>query len=297
VSISSENLTGEIAALAAAALWAISSAIYSLLGQKIPPLLLNFLKGVVAIALIALTIPLSGQWQTINHQNSVFILLTSGAIGIGIGDTAYFAALNYLGPRKTLLLETLSPPLGAILAAIFLGESLKISAYIGIILTILGVAWVISEKTLESINQSHLWQGIGWALMAAISQAVGAVLSRYALLESGMSSLQSTLLRLLAGTGIVLILMFFRRQESLPTINWSLRLIAIIIVTAFGSTFLGIWLQQTALKFSPVGIAQTLTATSPLFVLPIAAMMGDRINLRAIFGVIIALLGIGILFQ
>jgi drug/metabolite transporter (DMT)-like permease len=46
-----------------------------------------------------------------------------------------------------------------------------------------------------------------------------------------------------------------------------------------------------------VGIAQTLTATSPLFVLPIAAMMGDRINLRAIFGVIIALLGIGILFQ
>jgi drug/metabolite transporter (DMT)-like permease len=72
--------------------------------------------------------------------------------------------------------------------------------------------------------------------------------------------------------------MFFRRQESSPPINWSLRLIAIIIVTAFGSTFLGIWLQQTALKFSPVGIAQTLTATSPLFVLPIAAMMGDRIN-------------------
>jgi len=221
--------------------------------------LLNFLKGVVAIALIALTLPLSGQWRDINQQSSVFILLTSGAIGIGIGDTAYFTALNYLGPRKTLLLETLSPPLGAILAATFLGESLKISAYIGMILTIFGVAWVISEKTPE-INSQRPWRrGIAWALIAAISQAVGAVLSRQALVESGMSSLQSTLFRLLAGTGIVLI--------------------------------------QTALKFSPVGIAQTLTATSPLFVLPIAAMMGDRINLRAIFGVIIALLGIGILFQ
>jgi drug/metabolite transporter (DMT)-like permease len=297
VPILSENLTGEIAALGAAALWAISSAIYSLLGQKIPPLLLNFLKGLVAIALIVLTLLVSGQWQTINHQSSVFILLTSGAIGIGIGDTAYFAALNYLGPRKTLLLETLSPPLGAILAMIFLGETLKISAYIGIIFTILGIAWVISEKTLESSNKADFWRGIGWGLIAAISQAVGAVLSRYALLESGMSSLQSTLLRLLAGTGIVLILMIFRRRESRQPINWSLRLIAIIVVTAFGSTFLGIWLQQTALKFSPVGIAQTLTATSPLFVLPIAAMMGDRINLRAIFGAIIALLGIGILFQ
>jgi len=115
--------------------------------------------------------------------------------------------------------------LGAILAATFLGESLKISAYIGMILTIFGVAWVISEKTPE-INSQRPWRrGIAWALIAAISQAVGAVLSRQALVESGMSSLQSTLFRLLAGTGIVLILMFFRRQESSPAINWSLRLI------------------------------------------------------------------------
>ena len=98
-------------------------------------------------------------------------------------------------------------------------------------------------------------------------------------------------------TGIVLILMFFFFSELSLVINCSFRLFSIFIVTAFASTFLGIWLQHTALKFSPVGIAHTLTATSPLFVLPIAAMMGDRINLRAIFGVMIALLGIGMLFQ
>jgi drug/metabolite transporter (DMT)-like permease len=88
-----------------------------------------------------------------------------------------------------------------------------------------------------------------------------------------------------------------RRSESVRAIAWSPRLLGIIVLTAFGSTYLGIWLQQTALKFSPVGIAQTLTATSPLFVLPIAAMMGDKISMRAIFGVAIALAGIWILFQ
>jgi drug/metabolite transporter (DMT)-like permease len=293
----STPFTGELAALAAAALWAASSAVYSLLGQRIPPLSLNLLKGIVAIALLGLTLFLSSQPLGPVSQISVFILLTSGAIGIGIGDTAYFAALNQLGPRKTLLLETLSPPIGALLAMIFLDESLKIQAYCGIILTIIGVAWVISERTLEIDREIDWFRGVFWGVVAAFSQALGAVLSRYALVESGMSSLWSTLFRLLAGTGIVFLLRLCRRSESVRAIAWSPRLLGIIVLTAFGSTYLGIWLQQTALKFSPVGIAQTLTSTSPLFVLPIAAMMGDKISMRAIFGVAIALAGIWILFQ
>ncbi|MCZ8119443.1 MAG: hypothetical protein O9295_15645 [Microcystis sp. LE18-22.4A] len=44
-------------------------------------------------------------------------------------------------------------------------------------------------------------------------------------------------------------------------------------------------------------VAKASTKNSRIFVLPIAAMMGDRINLRAIFGGIIAWLGIGILCQ
>lgn len=293
---SSDRFTGELAALAAAALWAISSAIYSLLGQKIPPLSLNFLKGLVAIALLGFTLGLSQRSLGNVDRISVFTLLTSGAIGIGIGDTAYFAALNRLGPRKTLLLETLAPPISAILAMVFLGESLKIQAYCGILLTILGVAWVISERTIETGERSNWRTGIFWGLVAAISQAGGAVLSRHALLESGMSSLWSTLFRLLAGTGIVFAIMAFRRREKV-SIAWSPRLIGIIVFTAFGSTYLGIWLQQTALKFSPVGIAQTLTSTSPLFVLPIAMMMGDKIGVRSILGVAIALVGIWLLFR
>ena len=38
---------------------------------------------------------------------------------------------------------------------------------------------------------------------------------------------------------------------------WSVKIITIITATAFASTYLGIWLQQTAFKFAPVDIAQT----------------------------------------
>jgi len=77
---------------------------------------------------------------------------------------------------------------------------------------------------------------------------------------------------------------------------WSWRLAGIIFITAFASTYLGIWLQQISLKFSATGVAQTLSSTSPLFVLPIAAFLKETITLRAILGVLIALLGIALLF-
>ncbi|MFO7089320.1 EamA family transporter, partial [Arthrospira platensis PCC 7345] len=55
-------------------------------------------------------------------------------------------------------------------------------------------------------------------------------------------------------------------------------------------------LQQTALKFTAAGIAQTLTSTSPLFVLPIAIAMGDRVSWRAILGALVAIFGVAMLF-
>jgi len=68
-----------------------------------------------------------------------------------------------------------------------------------------------------------------------------------------------------------------------------------IVFATFTGTYLGIWLQQTSLKLTNAGIAQTLLATSPLFVLPIAAWRGEKISIRAIVGVLVAFVGIGLL--
>ncbi|NJM88411.1 MAG: DMT family transporter [Hydrococcus sp. RU_2_2] len=288
----------EFAALGAAFLWAASSSIYALLGQRIPPLQLNLLKGLIAIAFIFFTLIVVAQKTPEFDLLPVSFLLLSGAIGIGLGDTAYFSALNCLGARRTLLLETLAPPMTAILAFVFLGESLKAVAWCGILLTILGVAWVITERTVSLVvSSANPMQGIIWAILAAIAQASGAVLSRFALIESDISPLWSTLLRLVGGSAIVIFLLLFSRpRQGVEGIQWTGKSIAIIILTAFGSTYLGIWLQQTSLKFAPAGIAQTLTATSPLFVLPIAFWLGEKISFRAVLGVLIAVVGIGILF-
>jgi drug/metabolite transporter (DMT)-like permease len=296
VPVELNKLIGESAALSAALLWAISSVIYSRLGLKIPPLQLNLYKGIIAIALVAITLLIQGT-ALINLSTSTVVLLTiSGMIGIGLGDTAYFSALNSLGARRTLLLETSSPPMGALLALIFIGEQLAYSSWCGIFLTILGIAWVISER--NPVDQSSVSpQGIMWGILAAIAQALGAVISRYALIQSAVSPLESTLIRLIGGTVIVIGLLFLPVAKQ-TKMQWQLsrRSLGVIAIAAFGSTYLGIWLQQISLKFAPTGIAQTFLATSPLFILPIVALQGEKISLRAILGVVVSLAGIALMF-
>ena len=294
----STNFGGEFAALGAAFLWALSAVVYTHLGQKISPLVLNLSKGVIAIAYIAITLVLQGDFlpTNINGINLGF-LLVSGILGIGLGDTFYFEALNNLGARRTLLLEALAPPLTALIALLTLQEALSLTAWAGIFLTVLGVAWVISERVPGTGNKVvNPLRGISFALLSAIGQASGAVLSRAALSTTTINPLWSTLLRIVGGVSILLLWMPLRKQSGWWQPLQSKKLLGIIAITALFSTYLGIWLQQTAIKYTATGIAQALISTSPLFVLPIALWMGEKVSFRAFLGVLVALGGIALLF-
>ncbi|BAY98573.1 hypothetical protein NIES37_25240 [Tolypothrix tenuis PCC 7101] len=295
------NGQGEVAALAAAGLWAVASVVYGLVGQHIPPIQLNLIKGVIAIALLLLTIAIGGEWLPQIPALSICLLFLSGAVGIGWGDTAFLAAINYLGARRVLLLGTLSPPITAIAATIFLDEQLNVSAWCGILLTILGVAWVVTERVPgnSEVDSAHLWQGIGFGLLATITNSAGSIFSRAAFANASISPLWAAVLRLSAGVLTILVWAWFsrRRQMAFPYPYWqSRRIILASFFAAFCGTYLGIWLQQTAIKLTSVGIASTLLQTSPLFVIPIAITLGEKVSLRAIAGVGIAIAGIGLLF-
>ncbi|MGB0564729.1 MAG: DMT family transporter [Spirulinaceae cyanobacterium] len=291
---------GELAALTGALLWAIASVLYGRVGQRIPALLLNFLKGAIAITLLVLTLLSQRVLFPPVAATVVGGLWLSGVVGIGLGDTAYLMSLNQLGVRRALLLETLAPPIAAILAGLTLGEHLSRGAIAGIGITMLGVGWVILERTPTATLAPPLNRmGLVWGLLAELAQGSGAVLSRQALADDAMTPLWSSLIRLVGGEMILVVLLIMNRfrGQTGGAIAWTQRGITAIALAAFGGTYLGIWCQQTALKFAPTGIAQTLLATSPLFVLPIVALLGEKITLRSLLGVAIALVGIALLFN
>ncbi|MEO0540912.1 MAG: DMT family transporter, partial [Cyanobacteria bacterium P01_A01_bin.105] len=270
--------------------------LFGRLGKRLPPLVLNMVKGGIAIALILLTLILRQQLLVTLPRPSVLLLLVSGVIGIGLGDTAYFATINHLGPRRALLMETLAPPLSALMALVFLQERLSGAAWLGIGVTLAGVAWVVSERAAAG-EMHHLRRGVMLGTLAATGQATGAVLSRAALAETSVDPLWSALLRLLAGL-VCLGLLLLARPEWGRGVGQlrSKKLLAGVAIAAFFGTYLAIWFQQIAFKFAATGIAQALLATSPVFVLPMAAAVGDRITGRAILGALIAAGGVCLLF-
>jgi drug/metabolite transporter (DMT)-like permease len=305
------DFRGEIAALSAALLWALASFLYAGLGKRMSPLWLNLTKSTVAVGLILLTLLLRQDSSPQINLLSFGLLFLSGAIGIGFGDSVFFASLAYLGARRALLLEAIAPPLSACLAALFLEETLKLTAWIGIFLTVGGVAWVVAERIpaspgaeAESGNPNLLRRGLLFGLLAALAQATGAVLSRSALVTTAVSPLWSSLIRLVAGAlALGLWLLVSPTPAQIGHSSHPLRplgsrsFLVPLLVAAFTGTYLGIWLQQTALKYTATGIAQALIATSPLFIIPIARLTGEVISIRAILGALLALSGIWLLFN
>jgi drug/metabolite transporter (DMT)-like permease len=255
-------------------------------------------KAAVATGLIGLVILLRGDFIPPLPWRSFGLLSLSGALGIAIGDTFYFRALQNLGARRTLLVGAMAPVLAALLAGIFLQEGLPVLAWLGMGLTILGVGWVISERTAGQVEPRFvIAKGFGFALLFALAQASGAVLSRAALAGTMVDPLWAAGIRLATGVALLIGWGIFRQQlwvwfASFQTPKrW-----AGLSLAAFMGTFLGIWLQQISLKYAAAGISQTLSSTSPLFVLPVAAWLGEKISWRALVGVLVALAGIGILF-
>jgi len=290
-------LRGEVAAVTAAFLWALSTVIFGRLGKSLSPLVLNLAKGGIAIALILITLVLQQNLQPQLPSAAIFWLMLSGVIGIGLGDTAYFRSINYLGARRALLMECLAPPLTALIALVFLQEQLSAIAWGGILLTVGGIAWVISERV-PTADQKYvnLRAGILWSVLAQLGQASGAVMSRGVLANTDIDPLWSGLLRIAAG-GIILVILVGSRGQVGAKLRplRSRQILPMLVLAAFLGTYLAIWLQQVAFKFTPAGIAQALLATSPLFVLPIAVMLGDRVTGRAVLGVLVAIGGIWLL--
>jgi drug/metabolite transporter (DMT)-like permease len=290
---------GEASALCAAFFWALATVLYARVGEQVSALRLNLLKNVIAAAMLLATLQAGDALLPILGSTSGILFFLSGAVGIGIGDTAYFAALRYIGARRSLLLLVLSPSLTAMFALIFLGEFLPPGAWLGIGVTGVGVAWVITERVAGLKGQpDHTVRGVIFGLVAVMGQSIGAILARMVFLETEASPLAGALFRLSGGLAVVLIALPFDRGVSggksvdrLRASSWVVLLFAVLI-----GTYLGIWLQQISLKYSAAGIAQALFSTSPLFVLPLAALTGERISWRAICGALMAVGGVVLLF-
>ncbi|WP_083399918.1 DMT family transporter [Vibrio barjaei] len=291
---------GEAAAVGAAMVWAIATWIYSQFSHHFTALQLNIIKGSIASLMMLIVLPFTPMPEVAIEPKYLWVLGISGVIGIAIGDSAYFAALKRIGANKTLLLESLAPPLSGVLALIFLGAALQLQSWLGVVITTIAVTAVVFQPN-ENDGSALNLHGVGYGLVASVCQASGVVISHFALVQGDLPPLLGALIRLVIGVMAVAVIIPFVEKKPFSTIltqsrdmskkNWSWLLAAIFV-----GTFLALWLQQVALKHANPAIAQTLIATSPLFILIIYVIRGERVTKRSVLGTLCALGGISLFF-
>ncbi|MBI2388764.1 MAG: DMT family transporter [Deltaproteobacteria bacterium] len=289
---------GELAAVSAAVLWAIGSLLFARIGRDgVPAGAMNLGKLVVAgAALGATAFVRSGHVVPSGAPaHALWLLAASAIVGLTIGDTAYFGAILALGVPRAILLLSSAPVFAALGGFFWLGERLDARALVGMALVFAGIALVVLRPSKG--GERGLARGVALGLVAGIGQASGSLLSRRAM-QVGIDPLAAASGRILVGLVGVLALALITRDAAAWTRALLVRRTAVrISVAAMIGTYCGIWLAQTALLHArSTGVAATLLATSPVFALPIAHLLGqERMTARAAIGVLTAVAGIAAL--
>ena len=287
-------MTGEVAALITALCWAIGARLFQNVSPHFSPLSLNFCKGLLAITcLLLFSWGDNGLLSLTDSQ--LLVLLLSGVIGIGIGDTLFFRALYRISDSRSLLIaETLAPIFTALIAMFWLLEWLTTFQWLGMAIVIFSVDMVIRLSRKVETGQVN-WDGYLSAVGAALCQALGAVMSRSVLQNSEVTMEFAALLRLVAGVGVVgLLLMIkpgqWRLPEALSIKIWG----QLVLATVIG-TVLALFLQMWSLKLTGAAVVQTLFASSVIFSLLLNRLSGKSVPGKLWLWVGISLVGITIL--
>ncbi|MHC4946361.1 MAG: EamA family transporter, partial [Planctomycetota bacterium] len=172
---------GPAAGVATSFFWTLTSLFFTAGGKRIGVVKVNSARIGMAIVFLAITHKLlSGVWIPDALSGQVVFLALSGLLGLTLGDQALFTAFVFIGPRLSMLIMATSPIFAVLFGWSVLGERLSPTAWIGIALTLGGVAWVVMERPAnhaEGRTPRRAW-GIVLAFIGAACQAGGLLLSK-----------------------------------------------------------------------------------------------------------------------
>jgi drug/metabolite transporter (DMT)-like permease len=296
---------GELAAFLVAVCWAMTSIFFATAGKEVSSLVVNRMRLLFATMLLSAThFFLTGHLYPFHATPERFLWLgLSGLIGLVLGDAFLFQAFVQIGARISILIMASVPVISALIAWIFLGETLTLTNIAGIIITVTGIAMVIYEhqngdKENRHKNNSTYFQGVLFAFLGAIGQAVGLVLQK----EGGSGdfpAISSVLIRVSLGALIMWIIAMFQKKAKFTlkkTFSNKTGLRNILLGTIVGP-FAGIWLSMVAVQSAYVGIASTLMALTPIVMLPISFFFfKEKISKLALLGTFVSLVGVATIF-
>jgi drug/metabolite transporter (DMT)-like permease len=305
---------GEVISLVVAVFWTVTALFADKASHRLGSMTANVLRLAMAFVFLGLLL-----WVSVGHPYPVYAsgkawlwLGLSALVGYVFGDWCLFNCYLSIGARFGQLFMTLAPPMAAIAGWAILGEALSWKSALAMAVTLSGIA--ISILSRDGGHKVHLtlpWKGVLLGLGAGIGQGVGLVLSKVGMQHyaaaipseapeamAAMLPFASTMIRALVGAlGFLLLMSLQRDLGSLKrAVHDKVGMRYALIMTVFGPV-LGVSLSLMAVQYTNAGIASTLMALTPVFILfPYAFLYKQRIRLREVIGVAVSMAGVALFF-
>ena len=286
---------GEIAGIGVAVCWTISALFFEKAGHKISSLSVNFIRLFLAIGFLGITTFFTRGifFPTDATGYQWFWLGLSGFIGFFLGDLFLFKSFSIIGSRTAALMMSLAPMLTAVIGWFFLKESLSMKDIAAIILSIAGIMIAISSRKMKL---NYPVKGLLLAFGGAVGQAVGLILSKKGI--GHYDALAATQIRAMFGlVSFGILITVLRRWGKLSTDISQGKALKSVTVGAIFGPFLGVALGLYAIQQTNTGIAATLMAMVPIFIIvPSAIMFKEKIKPQQVIGAVVSIIGASLFF-
>jgi drug/metabolite transporter (DMT)-like permease len=299
---------GELAALGTACCWTVTALSFEAAGRRVGSLAVNLIRLVIAFGLLTAFgwlvrgLPL----PTDASARAWLWLAVSGIVGFSIGDLCLFQAFVLVGARTAMLVMSLVPPIAAATGWLLLGETLTVVDVAAMMLTVGGVAWVVSERAptravppadrAEPAPPRRRALGVLLALGGAVGQATGLVLSKVGM--GDYDAFAATQIRVIAGIATFGVL--FTIVRVWPRVTAALRSRPAMVRTSVGAfcgPFLGVSLSLVAVQHTEAGVAATIMSIVPVLIIaPAVVLFREQVTLRAVLGSVVTVMGVALLF-
>ena len=293
---------GELSALITSVSWAASNQVHTMAGRILGGANVVIVRVPLYVMGIGFGAFIGGASPGIPVE-AILPLILSAIGGIVLCDPLIYTAAVAIGPRLAVLLQSLSACITAVLGYFFLGESINLLGWLGILTTTGGVAFVLMEggvkagAELDSLTPAQFVRGVVLGLLGAASLAFSFLLLKKAL-RYGMDPLWAAFMRMCIGGAILWGMTLLRGKlfGLLRTAWTSWRIMRLLLIGCFVSTF-GNCLSSVAMKYTESGIAATLIGLQPIMIIFVIMIVERKApSLRAVIGTAIAFTGTAMIF-
>lgn len=287
---------GEAACLGAALLWAVSVQVFSGPIARHGARSVNLFKCTFATVGLGLTLIATGRWHLVTEAGGfdLFLVAVSGLVGLSLGDSALFAAVNRIGVHRSLLVHTTAPVFAAVLA-FTLGERLSRMEAVGALVVLMGIIVVLAERGEAGRVPGSFQAGVAFGLLGAFGQGAGVVIAKIGM--EGVAVFPATFVRLGAGAlGLITVAAVSGGSARIVRAFQDPRTLPPLVIASFFGTYVAMYLMMTGIAWAPASVAAVLLATSPVFGLGVEAVVRRRWpSVQGVVGTVVAVAGVALL--